>query len=87
MKDMDFLREAGNDEGYASTDVIPHTEPQENTQTVDITYEINKGKLVYSTGSTSPATTRRGTKVIRRQSPWWRGISTAGPNSKKATWP
>jgi len=67
MKDMDTLTQACNDEGYASADVVPRTEPQENTQTVDVTYEINKGKLVYFNRINITGNTKTRDKVIRRR--------------------
>jgi outer membrane protein insertion porin family len=67
MKDMDALTQACNDEGYASADVVPRTEPHENTQTVDVTYEINKGKLVYFNRINIAGNTKTRDKVIRRR--------------------
>ena len=67
MKDMDTLTQACNDEGYASADVAPRTEPQEKTQTVDVTYEINKGKLVYFNRINITGNNKTRDKVIRRQ--------------------
>jgi len=67
MKDMDTLTQACNDEGYASADVAPRTEPQEKTQTVDVTYEINKAKLVYFNRINITGNNKTRDKVIRRQ--------------------
>ena len=67
MKDMDYLAQACNDEGYASADVVPRTEPQEKTQTVDVTYEINKAKLVYFNRINITGNNKTRDKVIRRQ--------------------
>ena len=67
MKDMDYLTQVCNDEGYANADVVPRTEPQEKTQTVDVTYEINKGKLVYFNRINITGNTKTRDKVIRRQ--------------------
>ena len=67
MKDMDALTQACNDEGYASADVVPRTEPQEKTQTVDVTYEINKAKLVYFNRINITGNNKTRDKVIRRQ--------------------
>jgi outer membrane protein insertion porin family len=67
MKDMDTLTQACNDEGYAGADVIPRTEPQEKTQTVDVTYEINKAKLVYFNRINITGNSKTRDKVIRRQ--------------------
>ena len=66
MKDMDYLTQVCNDEGYASADVAPHTEPQEKTQTVDITYEIKKAKLVYFNRIHIIGNNKTRDKVIRR---------------------
>jgi len=67
MKDMDALTQDCNDEGYASADVFPRTEPQEKTQTVDVTYEINKAKLVYFNRINITGNNKTRDKVIRRQ--------------------
>ena len=67
MKDMDYLAQVCNDEGYASADVAPRTEPQEKTQTVDVTYEINKAKLVYFNRINITGNNKTRDKVIRRQ--------------------
>ena len=67
MKDMDTLTQACNDEGYASADVVPRTEPQEKTQTVDVTYEINKAKLVYFNRINIIGNNKTRDNVIRRQ--------------------
>jgi outer membrane protein insertion porin family len=66
MKDMDVLTQACNDEGYANADVVPRTEPQEKTQTVDVTYEIAKAKLVYFNRINITGNTKTRDKVIRR---------------------
>ena len=67
MKDMDYLAQVCNDEGYASADVAPRTEPQEKTQTVDVTYEINKANLVYFNRINITGNNKTRDKVIRRQ--------------------
>jgi outer membrane protein insertion porin family len=67
MKDMDYLTQVCNDEGYASADITPRTEPQEKTQTVDVTYEINKAKLVYFNRINITGNNKTRDKVIRRQ--------------------
>ena len=66
-KDMDYLTQTCNDEGYASADVIPMTEPQEQTRTVNVRYEIHKGKLVYFNLINITGNTKTRDKVIRRQ--------------------
>ena len=67
MKDMDYLTQACNDEGYANADVVPRTEPQEKTQTVDVTYEITKAKLVHFNRITITGNDKTRDKVIRRE--------------------
>jgi outer membrane protein insertion porin family len=67
MKDMDYLTQVCNDEGYASAEIAPRTEPQEKTQTVDVTYEINKAKLVYFNRINITGNNKTRDKVIRRQ--------------------
>ncbi|MBU1745558.1 MAG: outer membrane protein assembly factor BamA [Proteobacteria bacterium] len=67
MKDMDALTQACNDEGYASADVVPRTEAQEKNLTVDVTYEIKKGNLVYFNRINITGNSKTRDKVIRRQ--------------------
>ena len=67
MKDIDALTQACNDEGYAGADVVPRTEPQEKTQTVDVTYVINKANLVYFNRINITGNTKTRDKVIRRK--------------------
>jgi outer membrane protein insertion porin family len=67
MKDIDFLTQECNDEGFANADVAPRTEPQEKTQTVDVTYQIAKGKLVYFNRINITGNTKTRDKVIRRE--------------------
>jgi outer membrane protein insertion porin family len=67
MKDMDFLTHACNDEGFANADVAPRTEPNETTQTVDVTYQIAKRTLVYFNRINIFGNTKTRDKVIRRE--------------------
>jgi outer membrane protein insertion porin family len=67
MKDMDLLTQMCNDEGFANADVFPRTEPQEATQTVDVTYQIAKAKLVYFNRINITGNTKTRDKVIRRE--------------------
>jgi outer membrane protein insertion porin family len=67
MKDIDYLTQVSNDEGYAAADVFPNTIPQENTRSVDVTYEIRKGKLVFFNWINITGNTKTRDKVIRRQ--------------------
>jgi outer membrane protein insertion porin family len=66
MKDIDYLTQSGNDEGYAYAEVTPHTNPRENTQTIDITYQISKGNKVYFNRISITGNTKTRDKVIRR---------------------
>ncbi|HOO91221.1 MAG TPA: outer membrane protein assembly factor BamA, partial [Syntrophales bacterium] len=67
IKDIDMLTEACNKEGYAYASVVPRTVSRNEEQKVDITYEIDKGDLVYISriDITGNITTRD--KVIRRE--------------------
>ncbi|MHB8909214.1 MAG: outer membrane protein assembly factor BamA [Syntrophales bacterium] len=67
MRDMDYLTQVCNDEGYANAEIIPRTEPQEKTQTVDVTFEIAKRKLVYFNRINITGNTKTRDKVIRRE--------------------
>lgn len=67
IRDMDYLTQVCNDEGFANADVAPRTEPQEKTQTVDVTYDINKRKLVYFNRINITGNTKTRDKVIRRE--------------------
>ena len=67
MKDMDYLTQVCNDEGFANADIAPRTEPQEKTQTVDVTYEITKRKPVYFNRINITGNTKTRDKVIRRE--------------------
>ena len=67
MRDMDFLTQACNDEGFANADIAPRTEPQEKTQTVDVTYGITKRKPVYFNRINITGNTKTRDKVIRRE--------------------
>ena len=67
MKDMDYLTQVSNDEGYANADVSPRTEPQERTQTVDVTYVVTKRKPVYFNRINITGNSKTRDKVIRRE--------------------
>jgi len=67
MKDIEYLTQACNDEGYAYADVNPRTIPQETTQTVDVAFEITKGKHVYFNRIEISGNTKTRDKVIRRE--------------------
>jgi len=66
IKDMELLTQACNDEGYAYADVTPITKINENDLTVDITYELKKGNLVYFNRISLLGNTSTRDKVIRR---------------------
>jgi outer membrane protein insertion porin family len=67
MKDMEFLTQSCNDEGYANADVNPKIDTEEKGQVVAINYQINKGSLVYINHITIFGNTVTRDKVIRRQ--------------------
>jgi outer membrane protein insertion porin family len=67
MKDMEYITQACNDDGYAYADIAPRTVPQEKTQTVDVTFNIKKGHEVYFNRITITGNTKTRDKVIRRQ--------------------
>ena len=67
IKDIDKLTEVCSKEGYAYANIIPRTIPRDDEQKIDVTYNIDKGDLVYiNTISITGNTTTRD-KVIRRQ--------------------
>jgi len=67
LKDMDFLTQACNDEGYANADVNPKINIRDKDQLVDVDFNIKKEGLVFFNriNITGNAVTRD--KVIRRQ--------------------
>jgi outer membrane protein insertion porin family len=67
MKDMDYLTQVSNDEGYANAEITPRTVPQEETQTVDVSYEISKRRLVYLNWINITGNAKTRDKVIRRE--------------------
>ncbi len=67
MKDIDFLTQACNDEGYAYADINPRIDTREKEQLVDIDFQINKGGLVYISRISITGNTNTRDKVIRRQ--------------------
>ncbi len=67
MKDIDFLTQACNDEGYAYADVNPKIDTKEKEQLVDVDFQINKGELVYINRISITGNTITRDKVIRRQ--------------------
>jgi outer membrane protein insertion porin family len=67
MKDMDFLTQACNDEGYANVEVNPQINIREKEQLVDIDFQTKKGELVYISRINIIGNTITRDKVIRRQ--------------------
>ncbi|MEA3470371.1 MAG: outer membrane protein assembly factor BamA [Thermodesulfobacteriota bacterium] len=67
VADIDYLMEICNNEGYAYANVIPQTIPHEEKQKVDVTFNIDKGSLVYINVISIMGNTRTRDKVIRRE--------------------
>ena len=67
MKDIDFLTQACNDEGYANADINPKINTRENEQLVDVDFQITKGELVYINHINIVGNNITRDKVIRRQ--------------------
>ena len=67
VKDVDYLTESCNNEGYAYASVVPQTVPDEKEQRVDVTYKMNKGSLVYINRISITGNLKTRDKVIRRQ--------------------
>jgi outer membrane protein insertion porin family len=84
LKDIEYLTQACNDEGYAYADITPKIVPEEKTQTVDITFDINKGKHVYFNRINISGNTKTRDKVIRRQLAITEGDLYSSSNLKKS---
>ncbi len=67
IKDIEYLTQACNDEGYAYADVSPLTAPREKDQAVDVEYHLKKGHQVYFNKISITGNTKTRDKVIRRQ--------------------
>ncbi len=67
IKDIDMLTETCNKEGYAYASVVPRTVSRNEEQRVDITYDIDKGDLVYINRIYITGNTATRDKVIRRE--------------------
>jgi outer membrane protein insertion porin family len=67
IRDIDFLTQACNDEGYANADINPKINTRENEQMVDVDYQINKGEQVYINHINIWGNNVTRDKVIRRQ--------------------
>ncbi|MDQ5984391.1 MAG: Outer membrane protein assembly factor BamA [Syntrophus sp. SKADARSKE-3] len=65
IKDIEYLTATCNDEGYAYADINPRTQPNEKEQTVDVTYDISKGPIVYINKINILGNTKTRDKVIR----------------------
>jgi len=66
MKDIETLKEACNDEGYAYADVDPDTKINDKDQIIDIDFKISKGPLVYFNRINIAGNTKTRDKIIRR---------------------
>lgn len=67
MRDIEFLTQSCNDEGYAHADINPRIQTREKEQLVDVDYQINKDELVYINHINIAGNTITRDKVIRRQ--------------------
>lgn len=67
VRDIDYLTQVCNNEGYAYADVTPRLIPIESNQTVEIFYHITKGTPVYFNRISILGNTKTRDKVIRRQ--------------------
>lgn len=67
IKDIDFLTQVSNDEGYAYADINPKVNTRENEQLVDVDYQIKKGDLIYINRINIYGNNITRDKVIRRQ--------------------
>jgi outer membrane protein insertion porin family len=67
VKDIDFLTQACNDEGYAYVEVNPKIDTKEKEQLVDVDFSITKGGLVYINRIGITGNTNTRDKIIRRQ--------------------
>lgn len=67
IKDIDFLTQSCNDEGYANANINPKIITRENEQLVDVDFQINKGEQVYIHHINIYGNNITRDKVIRRQ--------------------
>jgi outer membrane protein insertion porin family len=67
MKDIEFLSEACNNEGFAYANVTPETIPREKDEKVDVIYHIEKGNMIYFNRISISGNTKTRDKVIRRE--------------------
>lgn len=67
IKDVDILTEACKEDGYAYATVVPRTLSRDEEQKIDVTYNIEKGNLVYINRISITGNTKTRDKVIRRE--------------------
>jgi outer membrane protein insertion porin family len=67
VKDIDFLIQSCNDEGYAYADVNPKIDILDEKQLVNVDYQIIKGELIFINRIAISGNTITRDKVIRRQ--------------------
>ena len=67
IKDVDMLTRACSKEGYAYANITTRTVPRDDEQKINITYNIDKGDLVYINTISITGNTVTRDKVIRRQ--------------------
>ena len=67
VRDIDYLTQACNDEGYANAEVAPLTNVQEEEKLVDVTYQVTTHQQVYFNRINIFGNDRTRDKVIRRQ--------------------
>ncbi|GIW39583.1 MAG: outer membrane protein assembly factor BamA [Candidatus Binatia bacterium] len=66
-KDIDFLTERYGDHGYAFVNVTPETSVDPEKRTVDVTYVVRQGPVVYFRRIEITGNTKTRDKVIRRE--------------------
>jgi outer membrane protein insertion porin family len=67
QKDITTLSDLYADQGFANVDVTPLLKEDENKRSVDITFDINKGKKVYFERIEVTGNAKTRDKVIRRE--------------------
>jgi len=67
MRDIDYLSEVCNNDGYAYANVIPRTTTRDKDEKIDVVYNIEKGHKVYFNRITISGNTKTRDKVIRRK--------------------
>jgi outer membrane protein insertion porin family len=84
LKDVEYLTQLCNDEGYAYAEVAPLMLPQDAEQKVDLAYKVSKGSSVYFNRITITGNTKTRDKVIRRQLAVSEGDLYSSSNLKKS---